>query len=131
MSKNKFLISIILCVSFFVFSTPNKVIAQTRITRPDINQYKNPPPPPPSAPPVSYTHLDVYKRQPLDLGDVDIRDVLQQSQEIAGSKLSHSQIHINIGENDGGIIRADDKKIRQIMFNLLHNACLLYTSRCV
>ena len=51
MSKNKFLISIILCVSFFVFSTPNKVIAQTRITRPDINQYKNPPPPPPSAPP--------------------------------------------------------------------------------
>lgn len=59
---------------------------------------------------------------PLDLGDVDITDVLQQSQEIAGSKLSHSQIHINIGENDGGIIRADDKKIRQIMFNLLHNA---------
>jgi signal transduction histidine kinase len=59
---------------------------------------------------------------PLDLGDVNISQVLTQAVEIAQSKLSHSQIQIEIEEDCGGIIRGDDKKIRQIMFNLLHNA---------
>ena len=59
---------------------------------------------------------------PLDLGDVNINDVLEQTREIAQSKLSHSQMNIIVEGDNIGLIRADDKKIRQIMFNLVNNS---------
>lgn len=60
---------------------------------------------------------------PLDLGDVDILDVLDSTRELAMSKLTDAQIKIEIECDENiGLIRADDKRIRQIMANLMNNA---------
>ena len=60
---------------------------------------------------------------PLDLGDVDICDVLNSTREMAMTKLTDAQVKIEVDcEKDVGLIRADDKRIRQIMANLMNNA---------
>ncbi len=59
---------------------------------------------------------------PLEISNVDLKNVLEQAREIILSKLAHSQIKIKIEEININTIRADDKKLRQIMFNLLNNA---------
>jgi signal transduction histidine kinase len=60
---------------------------------------------------------------PLVLGDVSLHDVMEQSVEKAKTKVSESQINILVEcDPDVGLIRADDKRIRQITANLLSNA---------
>ena len=60
--------------------------------------------------PVSYTHLDVYKRQEYVLSKQMLR--------------SGTSIGANIAEAQYGSSRKD-------FLNKLYIACLLYTSRCV
>ena len=68
-----------------------------------------------TASPVSYTHLDVYKRQDLskalNCSEVTIRSDIKAMQEEGLLKRIH-----------GGAIRLE---------SVLARNCLLYTSRCV
>lgn len=59
---------------------------------------------------------------PLELSDVDIPEVLEQVREMAATKINDTQVNVEIINENAGIIRADDIKIRQIMFNLVENA---------
>ena len=60
---------------------------------------------------------------PLNLGDVNVFDVLKTTRDLAMSKLNDVQIKIEIDcDEEIGLIRADDKRIRQIMANLMNNA---------
>ena len=103
--------------------------------------------------PVSYTHLDVYKRQDDAIGD----SVGQRAQRVADGNgdLAHGQgvtvaddcrgqtrsinfQHRNVG---GGILTDDGGVVALVAAVQLHlyagravddvGACLLYTSRCV
>ena len=65
--------------------------------------------------PVSYTHLDVYKRQTTKLVVID---TLQRVRS-AGSD---SNLYANDYQEIGLLKKLADKR---------HIACLLYTSRCV
>ena len=88
---------------------------------------------------VSYTHLDVYKRQTLDGANIEIKDnvgidnififgkTAQQVDDIrkAGYKPSeiinsHAELAQALHEINDGLFSPDDP-----------NSCLLYTSRCV
>ena len=70
---------------------------------------------------VSYTHLDVYKRQGLDKANDENTMVFH-----AGTKL-----------NEGNILRANGGRVLNVtscgpdLQKTLDYACLLYTSRCV
>ncbi|KAF0186950.1 MAG: histidine kinase [Hyphomonadaceae bacterium] len=60
---------------------------------------------------------------PLVLGDVNLHDVMEQAVDTAKTKLTDSQVNILVEcHDDVGLIRADDKRIKQIMANLLNNA---------
>ena len=61
---------------------------------------------------VSYTHLDVYKRQLLDLSDA-IVDIVE-----TGTTLKENGLEVI-------------EKIMPISARVIVNTCLLYTSRCV
>lgn len=59
----------------------------------------------------------------LVLGDVNLPNVMEYAIEKAKTKLTDSQINILMEcAEDVGLIRADDKRIKQIMANLLNNA---------
>lgn len=59
----------------------------------------------------------------LVLGDVDIAQTISSATEGLQDRLAESNIHLNIVMMDGiGTFRADAKRIRQILFNLLSNA---------
>ncbi|MBX9740573.1 MAG: PAS-domain containing protein [Beijerinckiaceae bacterium] len=59
----------------------------------------------------------------LSLGDVDIVETIAAASEGLQDRLAESNIHLNIVAMDGiGAFRADAKRIRQILFNLLSNA---------
>ena len=59
----------------------------------------------------------------LSLGDVDIAETMAAAAEGVQDRLAESQIHLQIVAIDGiGSFRADAKRIRQILFNLLSNA---------
>ena len=82
------------------------------------------------AQPVSYTHLDVYKRQPLteesEPGEV-LRFWLdkQGKRLVKGSRIAQTR-RVNEMLRDV----ADDASLREAL-EALHLICLLYTSRCV
>lgn len=59
---------------------------------------------------------------PLELSDVNIPAVLEQVRQMAATKIDDTQVDVEIIDEGAGIIRADDLKIRQIMFNLVENA---------
>lgn len=62
-------------------------------------------------------------QEPLDLSEVDVFDVLDKTASIAKAKVSDAEVNIKIDcDQNIGFIIADDKKIRQIMFNLLNDA---------
>ena len=68
--------------------------------------------------PVSYTHLDVYKRQHIDSPRLDIKQ--NPLYEETGLVLLDTHYY-------GGI-----KKYQWVAIPLaIHGVCLLYTSRCV
>ena len=68
--------------------------------------------------PVSYTHLDVYKRQPLNIGDV-VKGVI--------TSVFQNEIHVDIGGKLTGILPFDNVTDDPTV----DIPCLLYTSRCV
>lgn len=60
---------------------------------------------------------------PLVLGDVNLPEIMEQAVEKAKTKLTDSQVNILVEcHDDVGLIRADNKRIKQIMANLLNNA---------
>ena len=83
--------------------------------------------------PVSYTHLDVYKRQVPDLADVQTMLALLAS---IGAEVQDSGGQVQISANRLVPTAPYDlvRKMRAsflVMGPLLVRCCLLYTSRCV
>jgi signal transduction histidine kinase len=62
-------------------------------------------------------------RMDLDLEDVDLAGVIEESIEMVVSKAEDTQIAVR-SEIEGklGMIRADERRIRQILFNLVSNS---------
>jgi signal transduction histidine kinase len=59
----------------------------------------------------------------LKLGEVDIRETIEAAAEGLQDRLSDAAIDLNIVTSDHiGSFRADGKRVRQILFNLLSNA---------
>lgn len=59
----------------------------------------------------------------LDLGDVNLADALEVTAEIARTNSGDKQVRIVVEcDDNAGIIRADNARIRQILFNLVSNA---------
>lgn len=59
----------------------------------------------------------------LDLGDVDIYDVLSQALDYVATKAEDTKISMELDcDPDIGIIRADETRIKQVVYNLLSNA---------
>ena len=89
--------------------------------------------------PVSYTHLDVYKRQ-VDQG---IAQVVILIGELNGWLIKHDTLShpVAFGEGAGGDVPNDDFQgdnghlfyhslpVVQLLHQVSGNACLLYTSR--
>ena len=65
---------------------------------------------------VSYTHLDVYKRQHID-------------------RQTHRHTHRHFSKNDFfhvlSVVESESAIISNTIFFCHHHTCLLYTSRCV
>ena len=82
---------------------------------------------------VSYTHLDVYKRQIGDMSLVAQAKVLRALQESRVSPVgSDKEVKVDVR-----VIAATNKNLQKEIANgkfredLYHRLCLLYTSRCV
>ena len=59
----------------------------------------------------------------LEIGDVDIGATIRAAAEGLQDRLAESDIHLRIvAMDDLGVFRADGKRVRQILFNLLSNA---------
>ena len=59
----------------------------------------------------------------LELSDVDIRRTIEAAAQGLQDRLSESSIHLQIVAMDNvGVFRADAKRLRQVLFNLLSNA---------
>ena len=81
--------------------------------------------------PVSYTHLDVYKRQTKDAADIYYASLSDYPY----------QMYINWVPMDEGNVLDNDKKFATLLYqwhcdafteySKVSDACLLYTSRCV
>ena len=78
--------------------------------------------------PVSYTHLDVYKRQELDEASGEYKVAGQKTMEdfAEGLNLSMPMVQAMFGEMEefGGEFDWADEATKTL-------GCLLYTSRCV
>jgi signal transduction histidine kinase len=63
----------------------------------------------------------------LDLGDVDVYALLSHSLDYVGTKAEDTKIALDlVCDRDIGIIRADETRLKQVVYNLLSNA-LRYT----
>ena len=59
----------------------------------------------------------------LELGDVDVFELLDQAQDYVATKAEDSKKHIKLDCPMGvGVIRADEKRLKQVVYNLLSNA---------
>jgi signal transduction histidine kinase len=59
----------------------------------------------------------------LTPGEVDIRDAIHSAAEGVQDRLTENNIHLNVlALDDIGSFRADAKRVRQVLFNLLSNA---------
>jgi len=59
----------------------------------------------------------------LDLGDVDVYDVLSQALDYVATKADDTKISMELDcAPDIGVIRADQTRIKQVVYNLLSNA---------
>ena len=85
--------------------------------------------------PVSYTHLDVYKRQPSGTSDVTFEELMQDGAQDGGGQTAETQ---GDGGPDGEQTRGGDRSEKDKFESRIRAAldsqrkgCLLYTSRCV
>ena len=77
---------------------------------------------------VSYTHLDVYKRQVVNISDSTIRTTENNSggiQTTGGGTMNAANLDVETQENSAAAIRSDRGG------GTVNVDCLLYTSRCV
>ena len=59
----------------------------------------------------------------LDLGDVDVYDVLSHALDYVATKADDTKISLELDCDPGiGVIRADETRIKQVVYNLLTNA---------
>ena len=59
----------------------------------------------------------------LDLGDVDVYDVLSHAMDYVATKADDTRISLELDcPPDIGVIRADETRIKQVVYNLLSNA---------
>lgn len=62
-------------------------------------------------------------RMDLDVKDVDLANVIDESVEMVVSKAEDTQINVRADiTGDLGVIRADERRIKQILFNLISNS---------
>jgi len=62
-------------------------------------------------------------RMDLDVKDVDLAHVIDESVEMVVSKAEDTQINVRADiMGDLGVIRADERRIKQILFNLISNS---------
>jgi two-component system, NtrC family, sensor kinase len=71
--------------------------------------------------------LDLSKieagRMELELGDVSVPQALNSGLTMHGERANRNGIALNLtAEPEVGVIRADERKVRQVIFNLLSNA---------
>ncbi len=59
----------------------------------------------------------------LELGDVDVADLIHSSVEFVNTKAADTQRNLTVTcPDDIGVIRADEKRLKQVLHNLLSNA---------
>ncbi|MBY0420877.1 MAG: HAMP domain-containing histidine kinase, partial [Parvularculaceae bacterium] len=59
----------------------------------------------------------------LDLADIDLRDLLESAATYAALKAEDTQVALKVScAKDIGVISADEKRLKQVLFNLLSNA---------
>jgi signal transduction histidine kinase len=62
-------------------------------------------------------------RMDLDLGDVQLKDVIEDSVEMVVTKAEDTEVSVRADiKGQLGTIRADERRIRQILFNLVSNS---------
>ncbi|MEM1103348.1 MAG: ATP-binding protein, partial [Pseudomonadota bacterium] len=62
-------------------------------------------------------------RMTLDLGDVDVEELLKGAMSLAALKAQDTEIALTLDcGDDVGVIRADEVRLKQVLFNLLSNA---------
>ncbi|MEL6244008.1 MAG: ATP-binding protein [Pseudomonadota bacterium] len=62
-------------------------------------------------------------RMDLDLSDVRLEDLVRESVDMVVTKASDTQVTVRTDiEGDLGLVRADERRIRQVLFNLISNA---------
>ena len=62
-------------------------------------------------------------RMDLDLAEVDLRNVIDESVELIVANVEDTKVNIKVQcDKNIGQIRADERRLRQILFNLLSNA---------
>ena len=82
-------------------------------------------------PPVSYTHLDVYKRQVQDSMEKQMRaERDKRAAVLTAEGVKQSAILTAQGEKEAQILRAEGSAQARVL-EAQGQACLLYTSRCV
>ena len=59
----------------------------------------------------------------MELGDVNVHALAEESMELIASRAEHSGIKLTLNaDEDGPLIRADGKRLKQVIYNLLTNA---------
>ena len=81
--------------------------------------------------PVSYTHLDVYKRQALTPADVLPRHLMHEQRGVAPVQVMSERLKVPSEHRELAVICCREHLNVHRIDELKPSTCLLYTSRCV